>query len=195
MHGKRRSTMSISTLRVKSVPGGPVRAATAVLVAVLALVLASSTEAASPDATEATASRYTTTEAKIAKKKHLRELRRDANTWASLFAVKKCNRYMGQDLCGRISPASAAFYESFADATIEGIRYMGIEQVGAPFGYVHLAAVTYSNGVVVVFLGGRPEVEVPVGSCAGSSGDCTWNLAAVPKNRRFIQAARASATG
>ncbi len=119
----------------------------------------------------------------------MQALRRDANTWASLFAVRECNGYMGQPLCERIDPASAAFQESFADATVEDIKYKGIEQVGGPLGSIHLAAVTYSNGVVVVFGGGRPELELPAGSCPGSSGDCTWALADVESNRRFIQAA------
>ena len=87
------------------------------------------------------------------------------------------------------TPVSAAFQQSFADATVEDIKYKGIEQVGGPLGSIYLAAVTYSNGVVVVLGGGRPEVELPAGSCPGSSGDCTWALADVESNRRFIQAA------
>ena len=136
-------------------------------------------------------------------------LTRDANTWASLFAVRDCNRYMGQPICERLScgpppemvvepadwtknctPVSAAFQESFADATVEDIEYKGTERVDGPAGYFHLAAVTYSNGEVVVFSGGRPEVENPQGSCAGSGGDCSWNVASEPgQNRRFVQAA------
>ena len=126
----------------------------------------------------------------------VRALRQDANTWASRFATKACNRYMSQPLCVRLdcsqlencAPVLAAFQQSFADATVEDIKYKGIEQVGGPLGSIYLAAVTYSNGVVVVFGGGRPEVELPAGSCPGSSGDCTWALANVESNRRFIQA-------
>ena len=102
---------------------------------------------------------------------------------------------MGQPMCEQISPVSAAFQESFADATVENIKYKGIERVGGPAGSIYLAAVTYSNGVVVVFGGGRPEVEYPAGSCPGGIGDCTWAPAEPDKNRRFIQAARASAAG
>ena len=148
----------------------------------------------------------TTTEAKVSPDislvpaKHspelVRALRQDANTWASRFATKACNRYMSQPLCVRLdcsqlencAPVLAAFQQSFADATVEDIKYKGIEQVGGPLGSIYLAAVTYSNGVVVVFGGGRPEVELPAGSCPGSSGDCTWALANVESNRRFIQA-------
>jgi hypothetical protein len=151
----------------------------------------------------------TTTEAKVSPDislvpaKHspelVRALRQDANTWASRFATKACNRYMAQPLCVRLdcsqlencAPVLAAFQQSFADATVEHIKYKGIEQVGGPLGSIYLAAVTYSNGVVVVFGGGRPEVELPAGSCPGSSGDCTWALANVESNRRFIQAAAA----
>jgi hypothetical protein len=148
----------------------------------------------------------TTTEAKVSPDislvpaKHspelVRALRQDANTWASRFSTKACNRYMSQPLCVRLdcsqlencAPVLAAFQQSFADATVEDIKYKGIEQVGGPLGSIYLAAVTYSNGVVVVFGGGRPEVELPAGSCPGSSGDCTWALANVELNRRFIQA-------
>lgn len=149
--------------------------------------------------TEATVSLETTTEATVPPEATLppkpspelvRALRRDANTWASLFAVRECNRYMSQPICEQIIPVSAAFQESFADATVEDIKYKGIEQIDGPAGYVHLAAVTYSNGVVVVFDGGRPEVENPEGSCPGSSGDCTWALAGDKElNPRFVQAA------
>jgi hypothetical protein len=148
----------------------------------------------------------TTTEAKVSPDISLvpakpspelvRALRQDANTWASRFATKACNRYMGQPLCVRLDCSQlencksglAAFQQSFADATVEDIKYKGIEQVGGPLGSIYVAAVTYSNGVVVVFGGGRPEVELPAGSCPGSSGDCTWALANVESNRRFIQA-------
>ena len=108
--------------------------------------------------------------------------RRATGIWASQCATQ-------------ISPVSAAFQESFADATVENIKYKGIEQVGGPAGSIYLAAVTYSNGVVVVFGGGRPEVEYPAGSCPGGIGDCTWAPAEPDKNRRFIQAARTSAAG
>jgi hypothetical protein len=193
----------------------------AVLVAVIALVFAGcggddedgTTEATVPPETtmEAQVSPETTAEAQVSPETTLppkpspelvQALRRDANTWASLFAVNACNRYMGQPLCVRLdcaqhmgdpiencTPVSAAFRKSFADATVEDIKRKGIEQVPGPVGSIYLAAVTYSNGVVVVFGGGRPEVELPAGSCPGSGGDCTWGLADVESNRRFIQAA------
>ena len=114
-------------------------------------------------------------------------LRRDANTWASLFAVRACNRYLGQPLCERVRPA---FQKSFADATVEDIEHKGTVEVGPPAGTIYRAAVTFSNGVVVVFGGGRPETMPPAASCPGpgrSPGQrCTWIL--LP-NRRFIQAA------
>lgn len=147
--------------------------------------------------TEATVSPETTLPAKLSPEL-VRALRRDANTWASRWALIGCNRYMGQPICVRLdcarhgvpiencTPASAAFRQSLADAAVEDIKYKGIEQIGGPVGSIYLAAVTYSNGVVVVFGGGRPEVELPEGSCAGSGGDCTWNL--TDRNRRFIQA-------
>ena len=168
--------MSISTPRVKPVPGGPVRVATAVLAAVLALVLASTTEAASPDTTtEATASQDTMAAAKIQRNilpgKRLQELKRVVATkWARLFAAEGCNRYMGGKLCARLvchgkmgpiancTPMSAAFQQSFADATVEDIA---IGWHGRHGGY--RAAVKFSNGVVVVFNdgGGRWTITLP----------------------------------
>jgi hypothetical protein len=154
--------------------------------------------------TAAQVSTHTTTEATVPQETRLptklspelvQALRRDANTWASLIAVRECNRYMSQPACERMDTVSAAFRESFADATVEDIKYKGTERIDGPAGYFHLAAVTYSNGVVVVFDGGRPEVENPQGSCAGSSGDCTWNLADVESNRRFFEAEAAALTG
>jgi hypothetical protein len=159
--------MSISTPRVRPVPGGPVRVATAVLAAVLALVLAGTTEAASPDTTkEATASQDTTKNGKIPKK-HVRELKRVVATkWAHLFADEACNRYMGQDLCARLlhckgksgqhvviencTPVSVAFQKTFADATVEDIALPRSGQCPSRCPGSG-AAVKFSNGVVVVF--------------------------------------------
>jgi hypothetical protein len=167
----------------------------AVLVAVMALAFAGcggddedgTTEAkASPDPT----AEATPTEPTLPPEPSpelVQALRRDANTWASLFAVRACNRYLGQPLCERIRPA---FQKSFADATVEDIEHKGTVQVGPPAGTIYRAAVTFSNGVVVVFGGGRPETMPPAASCPGpgrSPGQrCTWIL--LP-NRRFIQAA------
>jgi hypothetical protein len=65
---------------------------------------------------------------------------------------------MGRPLCERIRPA---FQKSFADATVEDIEHKGTLHVGPPAGSIYRAAVTFSNGVVVVFGGGRPEVVPP----------------------------------
>ena len=43
----------------------------------------------------------TTTEGKLSPEQ-VQKLKRDANTWASLFAVRACNRYMGQPVCVRL---------------------------------------------------------------------------------------------
>jgi hypothetical protein len=159
--------MSISTPRVKALPGGPVRVPTAVLAAVLALVLAGTTEAASPDTTtEATTSQDITKNGKIPKK-HVRELKRVVATkWAHLFADEACNRYMGQDLCARLlhckgksgqhvviencTPVSVAFQKTFADATVENIALPRSGQCPSRCPGSG-AAVKFSNGVVVVF--------------------------------------------
>jgi hypothetical protein len=115
-------------------------------------------------------------------------LKREANEWARLFSRGGvCNKYMGQPICVRLTPVSAAFQRSFADATVEDIKLKGIEQVPEPVGSIYRAAVKFSNGVVVVFGGGRPGPEPPAGSCAGPGGGCAWNIA--DENRRFIQAA------
>ena len=147
--------MSISTPEVKPVPGGPVRVATAVLAAVLALVLAGTTEAASPDTTtEATASQAGVPQ------EDLQELKRVVATkWARLFAAEGCNRYMGGKLCARLrchgkkgpikncTPMSAAFQRSFADATVEDL----IHSEGQGQFKGSRVAVKFSNGVLVVF--------------------------------------------
>jgi catechol 2,3-dioxygenase-like lactoylglutathione lyase family enzyme len=119
-------------------------------------------------------------------------LRRDANTWASVFAVRGCNnKYMGEPICKRW-PGVGRVSEVVADATVEDIERQGTEQVGPPAGSIYLAAVTFSNSVVVVFGGGRPEAVPPAASCPGAGSGCVWKVELV--NPRFIQAARASAT-
>jgi hypothetical protein len=120
----------------------------------------------------------------------IQALRRNANEWARQFSRGGvCNKYMGQPMCVRLTPVSAAFQKSFADATVEDIKLKGIEQAPAPIGSVHQATVKFSNGEVVVFGGGQPGPEPPAGSCAGPGGGCDWNIAEVDQNRRFIQAA------
>jgi hypothetical protein len=124
------------------------------------------------------------TEAKLSREQ-VQELKREANTWASLFADRACNRYMGQEMCMRLAckrryhctPMSAAFQESFADATVEDIKSERIELVRWIDRPLYEAAVKFSNGEVVVF------VDV----CPG--GPCKWGIADVDHNRRFVQAA------
>jgi hypothetical protein len=120
-----------------------------------------------------------TTETKPSRKQ-AQELKRVANDWASLFAVRFCNRYMSGRLCVRLdcarhlrrpikncTPVSRAFQRSFADATIDDIKSRGIVLVGSsnpPSSFVrpvHEAAVKFSNGVVVVFDEGRQGGEPP----------------------------------
>ena len=171
------------------------------LAAVIALVLAGCGGDDEDGATKTRASPETTTEAQTPPDTTLppkpspelvQALRRDANTWASLFADTGCNKnkYMGEAMCERMGSVSAAFQKSFADATVEGIEHKGMEEVGPPAGSIYVADVTFSNGVVVVFGGGRPEVVPPAESCPGpGSGRCVWILQGPDQNRRFIQAA------
>lgn len=118
-------------------------------------------------------------------------LRRDASTWASLFADTGCNmnKYMAEPMCERMGSVSTAFQESFADATVVGIEHEGIEEVGPPAGSIYVAAVTFSNGVVVVFGGGRPEAVPPAESCPGAGSGCVWKVEGPDQNRHFMQAA------
>lgn len=167
----------------------------------------SATEAkVSADTTmEATASPDTTTEPKLSREQ-VRELKRAANDWASLFAINACNRYMSQPICGQFycrrevvgppiencTPVSAAFQESFADATVEDIKSERILLVGWTDRPLHEAAVKFSNGEVVVFAGLAPGAPEPRdGSCAGGAPgeSCSWNIAEADVNRRFIEAA------
>jgi hypothetical protein len=179
--------MSISTARVKPVPGGPVRVATAVLAAVLALVLAGTAEAASAD---------TTTEAKLSREQ-AQHLRMVANKWASLFAVKACNPYMGQGVCMRLDcrRCVAAYQKTFADVTVEDIALKGFKLTGPPHFTSYRAAVRFSNGEVVMFggvqaCGGKnqpqhchePGIGRPIGA------DTLEWVVGLP-NRRFIRAA------
>jgi hypothetical protein len=133
--------------------------------------------------TEATVSPETTTEAQVPpdttlppkpSPEQVQELRRVANDWASLFAVRFCNRYMSGRVCVQLdcarhlgdrpikncTPVSAAFQESFAVATVEDIKLKGIVLVGPSLQAkkkgtlirpVYEAAVKFSNGEVVVF--------------------------------------------
>ena len=168
------------------------------LAAVIALVLAGCGGDDEDGTTEATVSPETTTEATLPPDTTLppkpspelvQALRRDANTWASLFADRGCNKYMGQPMCERIGLVLAAFQKSFANATIEGIEHKGMEEVGPPAGSIYVAAVTFSNGVVVVFGGGRPEAVPPDESCPGTGSGCVWKVEGPDQNRRFMEAA------
>ena len=170
------------------------------LAAVIALALAGCGGDDEDGAPEARVSPETTTEAQAPPDAALppkpspelvQALRRDASTWASLFADRACNKnkYMGEPMCERIGPVSAAVQKSFADATVEDIEHKGIEQVGPPAGSIYVAAVTFSNGVVVVFGGGRPEAVPPAESCPGAGSGCVWKVEGPDENRRLIQAA------
>jgi hypothetical protein len=98
--------------------------------------------------------------------KEVQKLTRAANDWASRLATNACNRYMGQPLCERLdcrgiencTPVevafrkASAFQKPFGDATVEDIKFKGVEgPSNRPF---YLAAVKFSNGEVVVFTGG-----------------------------------------
>jgi hypothetical protein len=130
-------------------------------------------------ATEATA-RPDTPEAKLSREQ-VQELKREANTWASLFADRACNRYMGQTICERLTPMSPAFQKSFADATVEDIKRIVLVDYWTERP-LYEAAVKFSNGEVVVF------VDVPPGGCPG--GPCKWGIADLDRqNRHFLAAA------
>jgi hypothetical protein len=115
----------------------------------------------------------------------VQELRRAANDWAPRFATRGCTLEGhlprgSEELCARLRPMSAAFQNSFADATVEDIKFKGVE--GPSNHPVYRAAVKFSNGEVVVFIGGGPPVPP---ACAGA---CDWSLADPDQNRRFVQA-------
>jgi hypothetical protein len=95
------------------------------------------------------------------------------------------------------TPVSRAFRKSFAGATVEDIKFKGIEVLpvapawaGGPLRF-YLATVKFSNGEVVVFSGLPPgSPEPPDGSCAGPGSGCVWNIWSGPdQNRRFVRAA------
>jgi hypothetical protein len=146
---------------------------------------------------DTTAEARFTTEARLSGKQ-VRELRRDANHWAALFAVTECNRYMGQPVCDRLdchhpvvilencTPMSKAFQRSFADATVEDIKFKGIDFPRWSVGPVYRAAVEFSNGQVVAFDGHAPGSPP---RCYGPGVRCAWNLADLRHNRRFLRAA------
>jgi hypothetical protein len=142
--------------------------------------------------TEATGPPATTPEAKLSREQ-VHRLKREANTWASLFADRACNRYMGQPMCERLkcvrevvtpikncTPVSAAFRKSFADATVEDIKRIVLVDYWTDRP-LYEAAVNFSNGEVVVF------VDVPPGGCPG--GPCSWGIADLDRNNRFLAAA------
>jgi hypothetical protein len=142
----------------------------------------------------------------------VQELKREANTWAALFAgvatsqlvreraarPNACNRYVGQPICERLAcerkywienfenctPVSAAYQKSFAGATVEDITLKGVAGADGDTP-IYLAPVKFSNGEVVAFNGTGDESY----SCAGAGSGCTWNIASEDQNRRFLQAA------
>jgi hypothetical protein len=170
------------------------------LAAVVALVLAGCGGDSEDGATGPSVSPETTTAAQAPPDTTLppkpspelvQALRRDAGTWASLFADTGCdeNKYMAEPMCEEMGSVPAAFRESFADATVEGIEHAGTEEVGPPAGSIYVAAVTFSNGVVVVFGGGRPDAVLPEESCPGAGSGCVWKVEGPDRNRRFMRAA------
>jgi hypothetical protein len=150
----------------------------------------------------------TTTEARFTTEGRLsgeqvRELKRVANKWAALFAVTACNRFMGQPICVRLlgcrnqmgeiiencTPPSKAFRKSFADATVEDIKFKGIDfPRWANRAPSYLATVKFSNGVVVVFRE-PPGPEPPAGRLCAMPTACIWTIAEAKHNRRFLRAA------
>ena len=170
------------------------------LAAIIALVVAGCGGDSEDGATEPRVFPETTTEAQAPPDTTLpakpspelvQALRRDASTWASLFADKGCNKnkYMAEPMCERIGSVSAAFQKSFANATVKSIEHKGMDEVGPPAGSIYVAAVTFSNGVVVVFGGGRPEAVAPDESCPGDGSGCVWKVEGPDQNRRFMEAA------
>jgi hypothetical protein len=170
------------------------------LAAVIALLLAGCGGDTEDGAPEPRVSRETTTEAQAAPDTTLppkpgaelvQALRRDATTWASLFADTGCNenKYMAEPMCEQIGSVPATFQKSFANATVEGIEHKGMAEVGPPAGSIYVAAVTFSNDVVVVFGGGRPDAVPPDESCPGDGSGCVWKVEGPDQNRSFMQAA------
>jgi hypothetical protein len=133
------------------------------------------------------------TEAKLSREQ-VQALEREANEWARDFSRGGvCDKYMGQPTCAALGSAppdlgerdvSEAFQESFADATVEDIESERIELAGWADHPLHVAAVKFSNGEVVVFSGGDESF-----TCAGGGSACIWSLADNDHNRRFIRAA------
>jgi hypothetical protein len=133
------------------------------------------------------------TEAKLSREQ-VQALEREANEWARDFSRGGvCDKYMGQPTCAALGSAppdlgerdvSEAFQESFADATVEDIESERIELAGWADRPLHVAAVKFSNGEVVVFSGGDESF-----TCAGGGSACIWSLADNDHNRRFIRAA------
>ncbi len=123
-------------------------------------------------------------------------LKWEANEWARLFSRGGvCSKYVGQPICVRLSgfgpgaglhapSVSAAYQKSFAGATVEDIKSVRTVRVGWTDSPLHLAAVRFSNGEVVVFSGGAEGF-----TCAGNGSGCTWSLAEPDQNRRFLEAA------
>jgi hypothetical protein len=172
----------------------------------LALVASGGGNADAGTMREAKVSADTTVEARYTTEGNLsgeqvRELRRVANKWAALFAVTACNRFMGQPICQRLdchhpvvilencTPVSRAFRKSFADATVEYIKFKGIDfPRWANRAPSYLATVKFSNGVVVVFRE-PPGSEPPAGRLCAFPTACIWTIAEAKHNRRFLRAA------
>jgi hypothetical protein len=139
-----------------------VRVATAVLAAVLALILAGC-----GDDEESTTTEATTTEIRGFQEQKIEQV---GNDWALLFAednVAACEYIFGQPLCERYwgDPGGeppevsrpSAFQESFADATVERVEVKR-----------NRAGVEFSNGEVVEFI---QETQKPPNAPQGTFGD------------------------
>jgi hypothetical protein len=96
----------------------------------------------------------------------------------------KCVRGPGGTPIENCTPVSAAYQKSFAGATGEDIALKAMAHTDGHTP-IYLAAVKFSNGEMVAFNGTGDESN----SCAGAGSGCTWNLAAVDQNRRFLQSA------
>ena len=78
----------------------------------------------------------------------------------------------------------AVFQKSFADATVEEIKFKGVEVLDSSNRPYYLAAVRFSNGELVVF-----NRAAWTRGCAGPGSGCVWNVEEPERNRRFFQAA------
>ena len=123
--------------------------------------------------------------------KQVQKLTRGRERLGHTSATNNCNRYMGQPICERLqcldiencTPVSSVSGESFADATVEDIKFKGIEQVGGPVGSIYLATVRVLEWQWSCSAGGGQRSGVPRGSGAGPG--CVWNVASEKDQNRL----------